>query len=374
MAEEKYHNDEEKDDSLSLEEIIAQVRIYWNALWRMKWIIIACILIGGGIGVTYSILREVHYKASYTFSIEGSGGGGAMGALSSLAGLIGFGGGGTGGVFSGDNLVELLKSKRLIEQTLLSPTEIGGEKETFIEYYITTVKEMRKDCEKGEKKDTVVTICDIYFPLGQDRETFTREQNEVLMGVSSTFLKKNITVVRRDKKLAFVDLSFTSTDELFAKHFADALLNEVSAFYIDTKTSLSRKNIEIFQLQADSVRQALNNALSSRAYYADENVNAVKQVVGVQLQRKQMDIQIYGTAYAEMIKNIEMLKLDLARETPLIRIIDSPVFPLEKDKWGKKKGLIAGGFLGGFLSSLAIIAWMYIANLRKKLMPEPEED
>ena len=371
MAEEKYHYDEEKNDSLSLEEIIAQVRIYWDALWRMKWVIIACGLIGGGLGITYSILRKTNYKASYVFSIEGSGSSGTASALSSLAGLIGFGGG-TTGAFSGDNVVELLKSKRLIEKTLLSSTEIRGIQETFIEYYIA-VNEMRKDCENAKKEEGVVTICDIYFPLGQERETFTRKQDSVLIRFSSSLLQNSIAVAKRDKKLAFVDLSITSADELFAKYFAEALLKEVSAFYIDTKTSLSRKNVEVFQLQADSVRKALNNALSSRAYYADENVNAAKQVVGVQLQRKQMDIQIYGTAYAEMIKNIEMLKLDLARETPLIQIIDSPVLPLDNDKWGKKKGLIAGGFLGGFLSSMAIIAWAYIGNLRKRLTNRDEE-
>ena len=371
MAEEKFHNNDE-NDSLSLEEIIAQMRIYWDVLWRKKWIIIVCGLICGGLGLTYSILRKTNYTATYVFSIEGSGSGGTMSALSSLAGLIGFGGGGTTGAFSGDNVVELLKSKRLIEKTLLSPTDINGKEETFIEYYIA-VNELREDCEDAKKEEGIVTICDVYFPLGQARETFTRKQDSVLIGFSSDFLKNNIAVTKRDKKLAFVDLSFTSSDELFAKYFTEALLREVATFYIDTKTSLSRKNIEVFQLQADSVRRALNNALSSRAYYADENVNAAKQVVGVQLQRKQMDIQIYGTAYAEMIKNIEMLKLDLARETPLIQVIDSPVLPLENDKWGKKKGLIAGGFIGGFLSSMAIIAWVYIRNLRQKLVKKEED-
>jgi len=372
MAEEKFNYDEEKNDSLSLEEIIAQVRVYWDVLWRKKWIIIACGLICGGLGLTYSIMRTISYRAAYVFSIEGSGASGASGALSSIAGFMGFGGGSTG-AFSGDNIVELLKSKRLIEKALLSPTEINGKKETFIEYYIAA-KEMREGCEEAEKKEGVVTICDINFPLGQARETFTREQDSVLLQFSSAFLKNNIAVAKRDKKLAFVDFSVSSTDELFSKYFSEALLKEVSAFYIDTKTSISRKNIEIFQFQADSVRKLLNNALSSSAYYADGNVNAAKKVVGVQLQRIQMDIQIFGTAYAEMIKNIEMLKLDLARETPLIQIIDSPVLPLDNDKWGKKKGLIIGGFIGGFLSSMAIIGWAYIGNLRQRLFPEKEED
>ena len=100
----------------------------------------------------------------------------------------------------------------------------------------------------------------------------------------------------------------------------------------------------------------------SRAYYADENINAAKQIVGVQLQKKQTDIQIYATSYAEMIKNIEMLKLDLARETPLIQIIDSPVYPLDTDKSRKIKGIILGGFLAGFMICAYLILYFYIKN------------
>ena len=367
---EKKYNIEEEDDNLSLKEIIAQVRIYWDYLWRKKWIIIACGLIGGILGVTYSIVRKTNYTANYMFSIESSSSG-SMGGISSITSMLGLGGSATG-AFYGDNLVELLKSRSLVEKTLLSPIQQeNGQKETFIEYFIA-INEFRKNCDETEKNEDKVTICDIYFPLNQARETFSRAQDSILMNISNGFLRNNISVAKKEKKLSFVNFSFTSANEDFAKHFSKALLNEVSAFYIDTKTSLSRKNIAAFQSQADSVRKELDNALSSRAYYADENINAAKQVVGVQLQKKQTDIQIYGTAYAEMIKNIEMLKLDLARETPLINVIDEPVLPLWNDKMGKKKGLIVGGFLGGFLSCVVLLGFFYVYNFWQKMKEEEE--
>lgn len=49
-----------------------------------------------------------------------------------------------------------------------------------------------------------------------------------------------------------------------------------------------------------------------------------------------------------MVKNLELAKVTLRKETPLIQIIDKPILPLKKERFGKVKGVIFGGFLGGF--------------------------
>jgi hypothetical protein len=356
------------DDEMSLKELIATIRTYWDYLWRKKWIIVICGLLGGSLGLLYAVTKKINYTATYVFSIEG--GNSSGGGLTSLLGTFGLGGS-TLGAFSGDNVVELLKSRRLIEKALLSPIAIDGVERTFMEYYIE-MDSLRKNCDSYEKKNDRISVCEISYPLDQKRETFTRAQDSLLLNTSATLLKENIFVAKVDKKLSFVKFSVTSSNELFSQCFSEVLLKEVSTFYIDTKTSLSRKNIELLQLQADSVRRELDNALSSRAYYADEHMNAARQIVGVQLRKREMDIQIYGTAYAEMIKNIELLKLDLARETPLIQVIDAPLLPLENDKMGKLKGLVMGGFLGGFFSCLLILGIFYIKNLEVDNQKEEE--
>jgi hypothetical protein len=353
--------EEKIEKSISLKDILSHIYIYWNYLWRKKWIIIFCGLFGSMLGLLYVVMKKNNYTATYVFSIEGgSSGGGSLASITSMFGL----GGASMGAFSGDNIVELLKSRRLIEKALLSPINTGEGSKTFMEYYIE-MDSLRKECDSYKKKEGIVSICEIFYPLGGERKLFTRAQDSFLLKTSKNLLENTISVEKLDKKLSFVRFSVTSSDELFSKFFAEALLNEVSAFYVDTKTSLSRKNIHLLQLQADSVRRELDKALSSRAYYADEHMNAARQIVGVQLRKREMDIQIYGTAYAEMVKNIEVLKLDLARETPLIQIIDAPVLPLENDQMRKLKGIITGGFLGGFLSCVFLIGFFYVKNFSK---------
>jgi hypothetical protein len=57
-------------------------------------------------------------------------------------------------------------------------------------------------------------------------------------------------------------------------------------------------------------------------------------------------------------------KVTLRKETPLIQVIDKPILPLEKEKVGKLKSLILGGFLAGFLTVLYLV----FGRLYKKLV------
>ena len=57
----------------------------------------------------------------------------------------------------------------------------------------------------------------------------------------------------------------------------------------------------------------------------------------------------------ELVKNLELAKLALRRETPLIQVIDKPIFPLAIDRFGKLKGLLLGGILFVVLISIYLI-------------------
>lgn len=362
-------DEQDKEQGISLADLMKVVREYWDFLWSKKWIVVACGVLFGALGLAYAWTKKLNYTATYVFSIEG-GGGSSNSSFGSIAGLLGLGGSSMG-AFSGDNLVELIKAKSLVERTLLRPVDIDGERMTLIEYKILT-DSLRSECDEfvKDEESNLVSLCELSFPVDLKRDSFSREQDSVLSMFSAGMMENSIVVAKRDKKLSFVEFSVTSSDERFSKLFAENLLSEVTNFYVESKTELVKKNIASFQYRADSVRRDLDKALFNRAAYADGNVNASRQVVGVQLQKANTDIQILGTVYAEMIKNIEMLNLDLARETPLIRVVDAPYYPLANDKMGKKKGLIVGGFLGGFLSVIALCAWKYILDMKRKMESE----
>ncbi len=363
---------EEKESKLSMKEIVSMVKKYILALWDKKWIVVAAGIIGGIIGFIYAYNRKTTYTAEYTFTLGGSSP--TSGGISGLSSLLNLGGGSMD-AFSGDNVLELIRSYALVEKTLLSPVEYKGDSITFIEYALIC-DSVRADCAKraGKEKDpNIVSVCDVEFPLHQERETFSRAQDSILKVMAGNFMKSNITAVRKDKKLSLMIYTFSHTNEAFAKEFSDAHLKEVSQFYIDTKTSLARKNIETFQEKADSVRRKLDQCFTRRASFADANRNANGQMISVTQWKIETDIQILSNTYTEMLKNLEVLKLDLAKETPFIQVIDKARYPLSNDKMRKLKGIITGGFLGGFLSCLGLIAFFIFCEMKNKMSAEEEE-
>jgi hypothetical protein len=134
------------------------------------------------------------------------------------------------------------------------------------------------------------------------------------------------------------------------------LTKVVSDFYVQTKTERAAKNVAILQHQTDSVRRMLNAAISGVAISADvnPNPNPSLQTLHVPSLRRQVDVQANTAILTELVKNLEIAKMTLLQETPLIQVIDKPILPLEKDRVGKLKGVILGGIIGGFLTIFAL--------------------
>ena len=94
---------------------------------------------------------------------SGGGLGGAMGLASSFGIDLGSG---AGGAFSGSNLIELMKSGRLVEKTLLSPLTIEGKTISLADFYIQFTKMNEGWSEKPAMKN-------INFPINEDRKKFS---------------------------------------------------------------------------------------------------------------------------------------------------------------------------------------------------------
>ena len=192
-----------KKSSVSLGEVLSYIKKYWNHLWKKKWIVVAAGIICAVLGYIYVYNKTIKYSANYVFTVGGDTPTTAGLSITSLLGM----GGSSMNAFSGDNVLELLKSRNMIENTLLSPCEYQGDTITFMEYLLIC-DSVRVKCAEGKidaSDEKQTSICDISYPYGQDRKSFTRAQDSILMIVSSGMTKENIFVSRRDKKLSYMD-------------------------------------------------------------------------------------------------------------------------------------------------------------------------
>jgi uncharacterized protein involved in exopolysaccharide biosynthesis len=115
--------------------------------------------------------------------------------------------------------------------------------------------------------------------------------------------------------------------------------------------------MNVLERQTDSIRRALNGAITGVAVANDNtfNLNPALNVLRVPSARRQVDVQANTAILTELVKQSELAKVTLRKETPLIQVIDSPILPLKKEKFGKAKGIALGGILAGFLTLLVLI-------------------
>ena len=323
--------DEHSDNEISLKEVIQKIKD-WKKYLILKWKVILLFgVVGGALGLTYAIIKKPVYTAELSFAIEDAKSGGGLGSYAGIASQFGLDlGSSGGGAFSGDNLLELMKSRKLIQKTLLATVNIHGKSETLAELYIDF-----NNLRKGWSNES--EIANIHFFPGADESKFSLKQDSLLGDFHEKLIMNNLSVVKVDKKLNIILVTVNTKNELFSKYFVEILTNEVSQFYIETKTKKASQNVKILQHQADSVRSELNNAISGVANSIDVNPNANpnRTILRTPSQHKQVDVQVNTAILAELVKNLEVSKVSLRNETPLIQIIDTPILPLKIDSVSK---------------------------------------
>jgi hypothetical protein len=339
-------NEQIPNEEISLKELIEKGR-EWYAYLLSQWkIILLAGIIGAGLGLAYSFIKKPVYTASLSFALEDEkGGSGSLGSALGLASSLGLDlGSGGGSIFTGSNLTELFKSRAMVEQTLMSPVVVDGKAISLAEMYIQNEGWREKWNDKPKFKG-------IQFLPNTKRKYFTRVHDSILGILYQDLSKTGLVVGQKDKKIAIITIDVSSTNELFSKYFTEALVQEVSDFYVTTKSKKARMNMDILERQTDSIRRELNGAITGVAVANDNTfgLNPAMNVRRAPSARRQVDVQANTAILTELVKQTELAKVTLRKETPLIQVIDQPILPLKKEKVSKIKGLFFGATLAAFL-------------------------
>ena len=346
---------EEKE--ITLVDLIKKIKASASFLWRKKIIIFFTGILGGLVGLTYAFLKPVEYKSNVTFIVESSSKSGGLGALGGLASTFGLGvPGGDGGLFDNQvNLVKYLKSESILQSVLLS--EMNNSGKTFAQKFVETYEWNRKWSKSKE-------LTSIKFKVGEDRDQFSIQKDSVLHSISN-YLKDLVVVTKPEKEGSIVSIEVVTRNDSLSKYLPERLLAVVAEKYIEMKTRLSQQNVDVLQQQTDSVRNVLYSSMHASAKSTDEvfGLNPAMAVKRVPAAKEQIDAQASSILLGELIKNLELAKMKLKEQTPLIEIIDSSRFPLEREKAGKVKFTILFGFLFSLTVSLILLATRFYQRI-----------
>lgn len=348
------------DDKITLREVVLRFK-YWTGYFVGKWKTLLLVgLVGLALGAIASILKKPVYHAETTFVLEESDMSG-LGQMSGLASLVGVNIGSLGsssGLFQGDNIMELYRSDNMLGKTLLSDFD---ENQLLIDRYISF-----NELESKWKRKVDLSGMDFSIP----RENFSVSQDSVVKEIAKLIREKQLSVEKPNRKLTIIQVNVSSKDEAFAKVLNETLVEKVNSFYFETKTKKTAENLLILQSQADSVRKILDESILAFASSTDRvpNPNPLLQAATVDARKRQVDVQASTAVYTEIVKNLEIAKVNHRNNSPLIQIIDTPRFPLKRTEIKLLKGMVLGAVILGLFALL----YLYFSELYRLHIEEKQ--
>jgi len=335
------------DENISLSFLLDEIKALIFFLFKNKHKIVlftSCILF---FTISYNYLINPTYYARTTFVLDNNSES-SMGDLSSIASLAGINASSfidASSLFQIDNIQELYRSDKMIRKALMSKVNESKNNLSLIELLVKS--------EKSEKK---------WKNLGVDlnklnsNKIFSRLEDSLTKDVINSIKKNYLLVDKPSRKTTILEIGFNHKSEKLAKNFNHNLVKIVNQFYNETKTLKTGSNLKILQRQSDSVKNILDTSIMILAEIDQRipNPNPITKVSLVPYQKAMIDVQANSAIYQELLKQLELAKVTHRNKTPLIQIIDEPIYPLENSRWKLFKTLIYGLCFGFGFSILLL--------------------
>ncbi|MBT6808223.1 MAG: hypothetical protein HOA52_01895, partial [Flavobacteriales bacterium] len=332
----------------TLKDVFLTIRDYKNELKRKLVLIISVVILFSLIGYIYSINQEDKYVATLSFIVEGDEDGLNLSSLGGMASQFGldFGGGGSSS-FSQQNVIELLKSRKIVEESLKKEYTISGKRYSLLEHYIINNNIIEDSSEikfDGIYNDSITNI------------------------VWRQIIDNKLEVSYQNDEANILNLNYSSVSSQFAKHFTESLIDEMSRMYSSYQTEKIRFTLNNLKSRSDSVFSELQRSERNLARIKDRNTRVITASGRLDEIRYMREVQVLNTMYLELIKNTEIVKMSLLNETPIIQIVDTPILPLSIVKRSFMFWITIFSFLGLSIISFIVI----IRKLVKDTLNEEE--
>ena len=267
--------------------------------------------------VLINFFQDSRYKAELSFVVEDKQKSTPLSSVSGLASQFGFDFfSSSNTTFSQANIMELLKSRGVISKTLLR----SNNKKLFIQNYISMYN-LDSDWENNKDLEGITF-----------KNQIDIKHDSIITMIWEKIIEDDISVEIKNDETDIIYLSFKSKEEKFAKLFSENLIDEMSSMYIEYQTKQSTNTIDFLQNRADSVFNELEKAEEEFARVKDINQRIIKASGRLKELQLMRSVEVLSTMYLELVKNIEISKLTLLNQTPIIQVIDRPTLPLEDTK------------------------------------------
>ena len=331
-------------EEIQLKEIFLKIGELKKEVYSYSFQIICLIILIVSISAGASYIKDAKYKSELTFVVEDKQQSSPLSSMTGLASQFGLDMfSNSNSTFSQKNIMELLKSRGVISKALMQTAYINNKQDLFIHHYLT-IYNLTEEWNNDNK------LKNLNF---NDRLTVTHDSITAL--IWDNIVENDLFVNIKNDETDIIYLSFYCKNELFAKLFSESLIYEMSRMYISYQTKQSSNTIEFLQNRADSVFLELQVSEQEFARIKDINQRIIKASGRLKELQLMRNVEVLNTMYLELVKNLEISKMTLLNQTPIIQVIDKPILPLENTKTSIALVMMISFVLALLLSILYIV-------------------
>lgn len=353
-------NNEQRKDYYSVVDIVKFLQLFLRYVNGKKWLLLIALVAGVGLGVIAFFMQKPKYEAVCTFILEEKSTGGS--GLAGLASQFGFDMGSIGGggsLFAGDNILDILKSKKIISKVLLSKVDdhSGEAGATLADNFLEFSGWQKKWSAHPELKN-------ISFSQYKEGQGLSPKQDSVLNLIHEFLLKNSLSASRLNKKGSIIKVNVTASNSTFARLMTERIVDEAAKLYLNIKTGTAQANIMQMQRRSDSLLYLLNRKSYTVAASQPLDINPGIKSAVVPLEIASRDKTVLTTLYAEVTKNLEASKLLLSQQTPVIQLLDRPEQLLKDTKTSLLYLILAFSFSAVFICMTGLLLSFYISKFK----------
>ena len=286
---------------------------------------------------------------------------------------------GRGGKDAGSGLekvLQLFKSKSIIEKALFQKVKVDG-KEDYVANHMMNIYGLDKFCDEYTSNtkwlDPIRNLKTHTFKSDKI-ETYTNEEKlilivlyEAISGDANQGIDPMILPTLDDKS-NIMSFGVTTKSQDLTIALIEGIFAELSQFYVDQTVEKQNKIFKIVSEKKDSLAEVLTSADTDLAKFEDSNRSLVwvtGELTKVRLQRK---ARIAEIMYGEVAKQLEMADFALKRKIPYVKIIDMARKPLRPVKMSMGRSTAITLTIGIFLGCIVIILRKVILDAWSKAL------
>lgn len=304
--------------ALTMREIILTIQDYVREVLKNYFVLIFVFLPFMGFYIYKYYTTKPEYYAEVKFLVEGSSS--STGGLGGLLGQFGIRNTGKANPFK---IVEVAKSKAIIEEVLFSKYD-----NELVANHIIELYELSDEWGKNEPqylnfkfKHTKYSEFD-----SLEKTAFVRLINKVTGGKEAVDYMINFTF---NNETGIYSYQTNSINEKMAIHLQDASYESLRKFFEEDMVENSIKTSIVLKQKADSLQNMLVKKTYQLASIQDRSLGLVLATPGVKKMTLEKEIQALTLAYSEVLKSYELSDINLKDTKPLFLKLDESLSPLD---------------------------------------------